>query len=570
MRHRLAWLIMVLAVALMASACTGEGESVPVTVVVGTTTTATPTTATPTTTTTEAPEPGFVGATLDSGGCDYGGLVNTITAVDEFVVEFTLCGPHPGFLAQIAFGVFGIQSEENLNASGGAPLETPVGTGPYVLKEWIRGDSVVYLRNDSYYGEIPAQSTAVLEWDTDSAQRLARLQSGSADGMTAPSVEDHTTLGEDEMLQLLDRPEPDVFYIGFNNTFHPWNSVDVRMAVALGIDRQRIVDAFYPPGSTTASHFTPCSVQHGCEGDEWHGFDASAAKKLLADAGFPNGFKTKIYYPTLARAYLPTPGLVAADIRAQLKKNLNIDAELVAMESSEFIASLSDGDLDGIHLFGWTGKFPHVTNFLDFHFAETNQQFGDPYEAIFEPLESAARTTDAVTAAPLYEEANGAIKNLVPMIPIAHSGDAFGATDNVEGAYAPSWGEVMLNLWDNGTDELVFIQRNEPASLYCADETDSDSLRACAQVVEALYSYSAAGDVQPQLATGCTPNGDLSVWTCSLREGVVFHDGTTFDANDVVASFSAGLDASDPNHVGNSGRFVYYDYLWNGLINADG
>ena len=125
----------------------------------------------------------------------------------------------------------------------------------------------------------------------------------------------------------------------------------------------------------------------------------------------------------------------------------------------------------------------------------------------------------------------------------------------------------MFNFWDNGTDTMVFMQGNEPISLYCADETDGESLRACAQVVEALYSYTPDGAVQPQLATECVPNEDLSVWTCSLRQGVTFHDGSTLDANDVVASYTAGLDAASPLHTGNSGVFEYYDYLW-GLINA--
>ena len=48
---------------------------------------------------------------------------------------------------------------------------------------------------------------------------------------------------------------------------------------------------------------------------------------------------------------------------------------------------------------------------------------------------------------------------------------------------------------------------------------------------------------------------------------MTFHDGSTFDANDVVASYSAGLDASSPLRTGNTGTFEYYDYLW-GLINA--
>ena len=128
---------------------------------------------------------------------------------------------------------------------------------------------------------------------------------------------------------------------------------------------------------------------------------------------------------------------------------------------------------------------------------------------------------------------------------------------------------MQLNLWDNGTDTLVFMQGNEPISLFCADETDGESLRACGQVVEALYSYTTDGVVIPQLATECVPNDDLSLWTCSLREGVLFHDGSTFDANDVVATFTVGLDASSPLHVGNSGVFEYYDYLWNGLINVE-
>jgi ABC-type transport system substrate-binding protein len=74
--------------------------------------------------------------------------------------------------------------------------------------------------------------------------------------------------------------------------------------------------------------------------------------------------------------------------------------------------------------------------------------------------------------------------------------------------------------------------------------------------------------VVPKLATACEGNEDSTVWVCTLREGVTFHDGSTFDANDVVASWSAGIDAADPLHVGNTGAFEYYTYLWTQLINA--
>jgi ABC-type transport system substrate-binding protein len=112
------------------------------------------------------------------------------------------------------------------------------------------------------------------------------------------------------------------------------------------------------------------------------------------------------------------------------------------------------------------------------------------------------------------------------------------------------------------------MQNAEPISLFCADETDGESLAACQQVVEPLLNYQIdSGDVRPALATACTANADATEFTCTLREGVVFHDGTAFDANDVVVSWAAGIDASSPYHTGNTGAYEYYAYLWDSLMN---
>lgn len=554
------------AILLVLAACAGSGTEETEAPATEAPSTEAPTTEAPTT----EPPVAFEGLTLDAGGCDYGGKVSSITALDESTVEFALCGPDPSFLAKVAFSVFGIQPAEHLEATGGSPLDNPVGTGPWALDSWNRGDSVVFSRNDAYYGEVAAQATAVFRWATEGAQRLLELQSGQVDMMTFPSPDDLEGIEADPNLVLLDKPEPNILYIAFTNTFAPFDNPLVRKAVAMGIDRQRIVDNFYPTGSEVASHFTPCSISGGCEGESWYDFDVEAAKALLAEAGFADGFDTKIYYRDVFRGYLPEPGLVAVDIQTQLKENLGINAEVVVMESGEFIDESGAGRLDGIHLLGWTGDYPHATNFLDFHFNENNSQFGDPWPAIYEPLKEAAGLADVAATLPLYAVANDAIKENIPMIPVVHSVANYAASASVDGAYAPPWGDTMLNLVDNGKDTIVFMQNAEPISLYCADETDGESLRVCLQVVEGLYSYAPDGAVQPQLATSCDANEDLSVWTCHLREGVVFHDGSAFDANDVVASFSAGLDASSPLHEGNTGSFDYYAYLWDGLINAEG
>jgi len=108
------------------------------------------------------------------------------------------------------------------------------------------------------------------------------------------------------------------------NTFKPFDDVRVRKAIAMGIDRSRIVDNYFPLGSEVASHFTPCSISNGCTGESWYDFDSAAAKALLAEAGFPNGFKSKIFYRDVFRGYLPEPGIVAVEFQSQLKDNLGI------------------------------------------------------------------------------------------------------------------------------------------------------------------------------------------------------------------------------------------------------
>ena len=85
-----------------------------------------------------------------------------------------------------------------------------------------------------------------------------------------------------------------VSFIAMTNTFAPYDNPLVRQALAMGIDRQRIVDNFYPPGTEVASHFVPCSVPNGCVGHAWYDFDPEAARALLAEAGFPDGFETTL------------------------------------------------------------------------------------------------------------------------------------------------------------------------------------------------------------------------------------------------------------------------------------
>ena len=92
------------------------------------------------------------------------------------------------------------------------------------------------------------------------------------------------------------------------------------------------------------------------------------------------------------RGYLPDPNVVATDIQAQLKANLNIDVKIEVMESGAFLAASSAGQLQGIHLLGWGADYPDQTNFLGFHFGSgASDQFGDKWDDITSALASGAQ-----------------------------------------------------------------------------------------------------------------------------------------------------------------------------------
>jgi len=531
---------------------------------------------------TEAPTeaPAYEGMMIEAPDCEYGGEFKSMEAVDELTVKFTLCVPDPAFPSKIAFTSFSIQPAEHLESTEGKPLENPIGTGPYMVESWERGNQVVFTRFDDYWGEPALNQTLVFRWGTESAQRLLELQSGTVDGMDNVGPDDFETVEGDANLQLLTRPALNVFYVGFNNnpsvegfdnSTNPLANEQVRQAIAMGIDRQRIVDNFYPPGSEVASHFTPCSISNGCVGEEWYEFDVEAAQALLAEAGYPDGFETAINYRDVVRGYLPDPNVVAVDIQAQLQENLNITADIEVMESGAFIAAADAGQLPGIHLLGWGADYPDQTNFLGFHFgAGASAQFGDKFEDITSALDQGAQLASDDDRAPHYEAANNAIKQHVPMIPIAHGGSALAFKATVEGAHASPLGNenfAVMGIPDQ--DTFVWMQNAEPISMYCPDETDGESLRACEQVTQSLLAYEVGGTaVEPSLAESYESNEDLTEWTFHLREGVTFHDGSSLDANDVVTSLAVQWDAANPLHVGNTGTFTYFSALFGGFINA--
>ena len=370
----------------------------------------------------------------------------------------------------------------------------------------------------------------------------------------------------DSNLKFYPREGTNTLYMGFNNTDKPYDNVKVRQAFAQAIDRKNLVDNFYPPGSSVADFFVPCSIPDACKGDAYWAYDPAAAKAEfqagMQEEGLdPATFTTKLSFRAAVRGYLPDPPTIAQEIANELSTNLGITVTLDLQESGTLLANQSAGKLP-LSLLGWGADFPDASNFMDFHFGPgAGAKFGTPIPALVTAIRKAGQTAVDAQREAGYTTANNLIKSEVPAVIIAHGGSGAAYKATVENAVAAPL-EEQWAFMKAPTDTLTFMQNAEPIALYCGDETDGESLRACNQVKESLYAYDPAGtDTHPALATKCSPNKDLTVWTCTLRTGVKFQGGQDFGADDVITSFAAQWDVLNKLHVGHTGAFDYWDAL---------
>ncbi len=512
-------------------------------------------------------EPFTIPLVVTNSYCGENDFIKEIRALDEYTVQFTLCKPDPAFLAKMTFESITIQPKEWIAWTGGNGelLKQPIGTGPYYVAEWKKGDWIILKRNPYFNSDPPLTETVSIRWDSDSQMRLLKLQAGDADEVTNLDPASIELALADPSLQVLVQPSSYTFYIGLNNTASPLNNKSIRQAIALGIDRQAIINKYFPYGSQLATHLTPCIIEHGCDGESVFTYDLAKAKEIMANAGYPDGFTVNLYYRNVKRIYLQDPVGVAQEIQRQLKKNLNIDVNLVEMESGEFITKLSQGQLDGMYFIGWGADYNHVSNFLGSLLRYDNLQFGTPYSELCSIVETASTMNDP---GDLYAQINKGIQELVPLIPVAYASSIYAASADLLGVNPPAWGSPDLALIQSGDGSNIvnFLQEAEPQSLYCMDESDNASLTVCHQVLQGLVQNGKDGSPAPALASSYGINDEMIMYTFQLQRGIHFQNGFTLDANDVVASFAAALDVTNPYHTGNTGYFDYPGTLF-GFLN---
>ena len=280
--------------------------------------------------------PPFTALSLAAPDPKYGGEIKSIEAPDPNTVTFNLLNPDPAFIAKVAFASFEILPKALLDSTGGDSAKidnNPIGTGPMMLKEWVRGDHITLVSNPNYWDVKPTVATFIIKWSAQSAQRLLELQSGNVDGFELVGVDDIPTVQKDTTLQYNPAPATDTLYFGFNNTVKPWDNEKIRQALAMAIDKERIVKNFFPAGSTVADQFLYPQLKPGyTDGLAWYPFDQNQAKTMLTDAGFDFTQSYKFSYRQASRGYAPNPDQIAQDVQAQLAQ-IGVQIQLDVQES---------------------------------------------------------------------------------------------------------------------------------------------------------------------------------------------------------------------------------------------
>ncbi|MDQ6766472.1 MAG: ABC transporter substrate-binding protein [Candidatus Eremiobacteraeota bacterium] len=289
------------------------------------------------------------------------GAIRNVKVVAPDEVEFDLSKTVAPMLANLAMPAFGISSPTAMKKQAEDYFRQPVGTGPYQVTEWVKDDHITLVAFAGYWGQQPKIHTVVLRDIPDAATSMLALQKGDIDGWEYPRPDDMATLAKDEHLTIYHQPPNNLLYVAINTQKPPFDNVLVRRAINEAIDAKAIVKNFYDPSAKVATDFLPLAVwPHPSK--TAYDYNPADARRLLAQAGFPHGFSTTLWYMTLPRPYVPEPQRVAEALQADLRA-VGINASLQGFEWGPYLDKTERGD-HNLALYGWTGDNGDPDNFL--------------------------------------------------------------------------------------------------------------------------------------------------------------------------------------------------------------
>ena len=276
----------------------------------------------------------------EAGGLRTTEIIKMFTAVeapDPYTVTITTdapYGPMESLMCNMSLGIMDADYIEQYGLDLGTSAEGENGTGPFKVVSWERDQEIVVERFDDYFGTPAKLQTVVYTIIPEAASRVIALETGEVDVIDKPTDEDLARLEADtENFTVLRKPtiSQRLFRFGCNDPII--SNTKVRQAIVYAIDRQAIIDALFT-GSAYPSTAPLAPVTFGYSDLGEIEQDLELAKSLLAEAGYPDGFDTKIV--TTERYQ---NGIELAEIISQQLAEIGINAEIEVWEWSALSAS---------------------------------------------------------------------------------------------------------------------------------------------------------------------------------------------------------------------------------------
>jgi len=358
-------------------------------------------------------------------------LLKSVDRIDDYTVKITLNQAEAPFLANLAMQYAGIQSKEYAIAmlKAGTPEKVdqdPIGTGPFYLVQYQKDAVIRFKAFPQYWGGKAKIDDLVFAITPDASVRWAKLQKGECHVMPYPNPADLDAIRKDPNVQVLEQPGLNVGYLSYNTTKKPFDDVRVRKAINMAINKKAIIDGVYLSTGVAAKNPIPPTMWSYNDAVKDDPYDPEAAKKLLAQAGFPDGFSTDLWAMPVQRPYNPNAKRIAELMQADLAK-INVKAEIKSFEWGEYRKRLQAGEHQ-MGMLGWTGDNGDPDNFLYtlLGCASAKSASGSNISKFcYQPYEDlvlkAKSTTKQSERDALYKKAQVIFKEQAPWFTIAHA-----------------------------------------------------------------------------------------------------------------------------------------------------
>ena len=286
-----------------------------------------------------------------------------IKVVDKYTVQFELARPDATFLHVLAINFAFAVPKEEVDKWGQDFGKHPVGTGAFILKEWVLGNRIEWVRNPDYHIKgRPFLDSVVFEIGQEPTVALMRLQRGEVDilGDGIPPARFVAIMKDPQYKDMIvEGGQLHTGYVTMNCKMKPFDDAKVRQAVNMAINKERAVKIINNR-AVVANQPLPPSMPGYDKNYAGYPYDPAKAKALLAEAGYPDGFETELYCMNVD----PNPR-IAQSIQQDLAE-IGIKAELMNQSQATVIAAGGEPDQAPMIWSGgmaWIADFPDPSNF---------------------------------------------------------------------------------------------------------------------------------------------------------------------------------------------------------------